>query len=236
MLSHFKARQAARLGLAALTFALGVVSPLAPTSLVMAQSSGNASCNDPGPPDYPIAAGWFYTQEGRGCIIGVGPARRRGYLVQDDPQGAFWTEFRRYGGLDVLGYPVSQRFNYPATNTGRLPLPGLRARHPAVASRNGSRRHGQRVRAVQRAGPRSAARSTGHPSARGRGYHRQLRGRRRTSDGVAVRAAIPGALLLRPCGAPFERAAARRSGRIRQRKSRPGAILGSRRACPSSRS
>jgi len=33
MLSQFRPRQAARLGLAALTFALGVVSPLAPTSL-----------------------------------------------------------------------------------------------------------------------------------------------------------------------------------------------------------
>jgi hypothetical protein len=118
MLSHFRTRQAARLGLAALTFALGAVTPLAPTGAVMAQSSGNSSCSDPGPPDYPIAGGWFYTQQGRGCIIGVGPARRRGYLVQDDLQGAFWTEFRRYGGLDVLGYPVSQRFNYPVNNTG----------------------------------------------------------------------------------------------------------------------
>jgi hypothetical protein len=119
MLSNFRTRQAARLGLAALTFALGVVTPLAPTGLVLAQSSGaNASCSDPGPKDYPVAAGWFYTQEARGCIIGVGPARHRGYLVQDDLQGAFWTEFRRYGGLDVLGYPVSQRFNYPASNTG----------------------------------------------------------------------------------------------------------------------
>ena len=118
MLSHFRTRQAARLGLAALTLALGVVTPFAPTGSVLAQSATNSSCADPGPPDYPVAAGWFYTQEGRGCILGVGPNRRRGYLVQDDLQGAFWTEFRRYGGLGVLGYPVSQRFNYPATNTG----------------------------------------------------------------------------------------------------------------------
>jgi len=118
MLPTIRISQAARLGLAALTLALGVATPLAPTTLVMAQSSVNLSCADPGPRDYPVAAGWFYTQEGRGCIVGVGPARRRGYLVQDDAQGAFWTEFRRYGGLDVLGFPVSQRFNYPATNTG----------------------------------------------------------------------------------------------------------------------
>jgi hypothetical protein len=118
MLSHFRPRQAARFGLAGLTLALTLVSPLAPAGAVLAQSAPNTSCTDPGPPDYPVAAGWFYTQEGRGCIIGVGPSRRRGYLVQDDLQGAFWTEFRRYGGLDVLGYPVSQRFNYPASNTG----------------------------------------------------------------------------------------------------------------------
>jgi hypothetical protein len=119
MLPNFRTRQAARLGLAALTAVLSVATPLVQTAPVLAQSAGaNASCNDPGPADYPVAAGWFYTQEGRGCIVGVGPARRRGYLVQDDGQGAFWTEFRRYGGLTVLGFPVSQRFNYPATNSG----------------------------------------------------------------------------------------------------------------------
>src|ERR1700730_12094580 len=118
MPSHFRSLQAARLGLAALTFALVVATPLAPTAVVMAQTSSNSNCVDPGPPDYPIAAGWFYTQEGRGCISNVGPNRKRGYLVQDDTQAAFWTEFRRFGGLDVLGYPVSQRFNYPATNAG----------------------------------------------------------------------------------------------------------------------
>lgn len=118
MLSHFRTRQAARLGLAVLTLTLGVVTPFAPTVPVLAQAATNSGCADPGPPDYPVAAGWFYTQEGRGCILGVGPNRHRGYLVQDDLQGAFWTEFRRYGGLPVLGYPVSQRFNYPVTNTG----------------------------------------------------------------------------------------------------------------------
>ncbi len=118
MLSHSPIRQAARLGLAALTLAFAVVTPLATTAPVLALASSSASCADPGPPDYPVAAGWFFTQEGRGCILGVGPNRRRGYLVQDDFQGAFWTEFRRYGGPGVLGYPVSQRFNYPVGNTG----------------------------------------------------------------------------------------------------------------------
>ncbi|MGI9147242.1 MAG: hypothetical protein ACR2IK_11920 [Chloroflexota bacterium] len=117
MLFTTRIRHAACFGVAALTLAVGVVCPLAPRGVVLAQSASNPSCADPGPPDYPVAGGWFFTQEGRGCIRGVGPSRRRGYLVQDDLQGAFWTEFRRYGGLDVLGYPVSQRFNYPVTNT-----------------------------------------------------------------------------------------------------------------------
>jgi hypothetical protein len=73
-------------------------------------------CNDAGPPDYPISGGWFYTEEARGCLVGMGPARKPGYMVVDDDQGAFWTEFRRNGGVEVLGYPVSQRFHYPATN------------------------------------------------------------------------------------------------------------------------
>jgi hypothetical protein len=77
--------------------------------------SSNAGC---ALVDYPVAGGWFYTQEARGCIVGHGPARHRGFLVQDDDKGAFWTEFRRYGGLDVLGYPVSQPYHYPPGATG----------------------------------------------------------------------------------------------------------------------
>jgi hypothetical protein len=37
----------------------------------------------------------------------------RGYTVVDDGEAAFWTGFRRFGALDVLGYPVSQRYHYP---------------------------------------------------------------------------------------------------------------------------
>jgi hypothetical protein len=115
-MSNFRTRQARR-GLAAVILALGTVMPFASSAPVLAQSS-TATCADPGPMDYPVAAGWFYTQEGRGCILNVGPNRRRGYKVLDDSQAAFWTEFRRYGGVDVLGFPVSQRFTYPAHNEG----------------------------------------------------------------------------------------------------------------------
>src|SRR4051812_30819788 len=64
----------------------GIGTPLAPRP---------RPCPDPGPEDYPVAAGWFFTQEAHGCVTGSGPARRRGYLVLDDSNGAFWTEFRR---------------------------------------------------------------------------------------------------------------------------------------------
>ncbi|HLZ29305.1 MAG TPA: hypothetical protein VKV73_18470 [Chloroflexota bacterium] len=103
MLANSRIRRAAHLGLAVLTVALGVLTPLAPSAW---------ACSDPGPRDYPVAGGWFYTQQGRGCISGIGPDRNRGYWVLDDQQAAFWTEFRRYGGVEVLGFPVSQRFNY----------------------------------------------------------------------------------------------------------------------------
>lgn len=84
-------------------------------------SSTGTRCSDTGPKDYPVAAGWFYTEAARGlCIIGAGPARNRGYLVVDDDHGAFWTEFRRFGGVDVLGYPVSQPYHYPVNSADGL--------------------------------------------------------------------------------------------------------------------
>jgi hypothetical protein len=129
MLPSFRTRHVARLGLTALALALEVATPLAATSVAHAQIAPvtttaatsvrpAVACQDTGPLDYPISGGWFYTQEGRGCITGLGPVRRRGYLVIDDADGSFWTEFRRYGGKDVLGYPVSQRFHYPVGNAG----------------------------------------------------------------------------------------------------------------------
>src|SRR6266851_4190365 len=114
MQASSQTRRAGSLALVALTIAVGMLSPVAPVTSVQAQSAVNANvgCADPGPPDYAIAAGWFYTQEARKCITGVGPPRRRGYMVLDDTEAALWTEFRRYGGVDVIGYPVTQRFNY----------------------------------------------------------------------------------------------------------------------------
>ena len=54
--------------------------------------------------DFPIPNGHFFTQTGGG--IG------RGYAVTDDGGVRFWTEFRRFGGVQAVGYPASQRFEW----------------------------------------------------------------------------------------------------------------------------
>ena len=148
MAAIFRTRGAARVGVATLALALQLATPLAPTGLAETASAATASattasaatatspaatqsapptgngtnasgCHDTGPADYPVAGGWFYTEQARGlCIQGHGPDRNRGYMVVDDDKGAFWTEFRRYGGVDVLGYPVSQPYHYPVNSDG----------------------------------------------------------------------------------------------------------------------
>jgi hypothetical protein len=131
MRSSLQPRRSLRLGLAALTLALELVVVAPPTSFAQAAPTAPATTPAPaqtgGPDvqgcgsDYPVSggptngAGWFYTEEA--CqfppITGVGPARWRGFTVLDDERGNFWTEFRRFGGVDVLGYPVSQPYHYP---------------------------------------------------------------------------------------------------------------------------
>jgi LGFP repeat len=88
-----------RLGIGALVLAIEVATAVAPRA--QAQSLIN---------DYPVPGGWFYSQEGR-TPHDVPPFR--GYTVVDDADASFWTEFRRYGGVEVLGYPVSRRYHYP---------------------------------------------------------------------------------------------------------------------------
>src|SRR6267143_1527751 len=90
-----------RLGLAGLVLAFELATAFAPSQLVHAQSSTR---------DYPVPGGWFYSQESR---LPSDRPPYRGYTVVDDNEAAFWTGFRRFGGVDVLGYPVSRRYNYP---------------------------------------------------------------------------------------------------------------------------
>jgi hypothetical protein len=120
---HFSlhTRNALRLAAAGVMVSLQLSLALPATSFAQARpaaASSGGSCQ--GPADYAVAGGWFYTQQAiAACVTGLGPARARGYLVVDDAQANFWTEFRRYGGVEVLGYPVSQRYQYPpSSNVG----------------------------------------------------------------------------------------------------------------------
>jgi hypothetical protein len=61
----------------------------------------------PGQVEQPLDNGWFY-QEANG-FNGSGA---NGFAVVDDADAALWTEFQNYGGADMLGYPVSGRFQY----------------------------------------------------------------------------------------------------------------------------
>ena len=62
--------------------------------------------NTPRPQDYDIPNGHFFTQA-NGRPPGTSPA---GFAVTDDGDARFWSEFQRLGGVQALGYPVTQRF------------------------------------------------------------------------------------------------------------------------------
>src|SRR5947207_11257521 len=93
-------RRALRVGLAGLLLVLELATAFGPSRPALAQSAMR---------DYPVPGGWFYSQESR--MPDAAPYR--GYTVVDDAEAAFWTGFRRFGALDVLGYPVSRRYHYP---------------------------------------------------------------------------------------------------------------------------
>ena len=53
--------------------------------------------------DYDIPNGHFFTQTANG---------QGGFSVVNDGQARFWSEFQRLGGVQTVGYPISQRFEY----------------------------------------------------------------------------------------------------------------------------
>ena len=55
-------------------------------------------------PDWPVAAGRFYTQ-----ASGVTDPQL-GFAITDGDDVPFWDEYRRWGGPAALGYPISNRF------------------------------------------------------------------------------------------------------------------------------
>jgi hypothetical protein len=98
-----------RFGVAGLALAMELAVAFMPGQMVHAQSATSLR-------EYPVPGGWFYTQESR---MPQDSPPYRGYTVVDDADASFWTEFRRFGGVEVLGYPVSRRYHYP-TDSGFL--------------------------------------------------------------------------------------------------------------------
>lgn len=76
-------------------------------SLVLAAAPVRAYAAEAVVPDWAIPMGHFYTQTN-----GSGGASDLGFAVVDDGAARFLTEFRQFGGLPALGYPVSQRFQH----------------------------------------------------------------------------------------------------------------------------
>ncbi|MBI2863229.1 MAG: trypsin-like peptidase domain-containing protein [Chloroflexi bacterium] len=57
-------------------------------------------------PDFPVASGHFYTQASPNGAAGFG------FRVTDDGGIPFWSLYQQLGGPDVLGYPISKRFQW----------------------------------------------------------------------------------------------------------------------------
>ncbi|MBI3979543.1 MAG: hypothetical protein HY331_15275 [Chloroflexi bacterium] len=70
---------------------------------LVAGSAGRASAQTPA--DYAVTNGWFYSQAN-----GQGGAGGTGFAVTDDDGILFWTTYKRLGGPQAVGYPVSRRF------------------------------------------------------------------------------------------------------------------------------
>ena len=54
--------------------------------------------------DFDIPGGHFYTQTNAGAGL------QFGYRITDEGGIGFWSEFKRLGGVNALGYPASRRF------------------------------------------------------------------------------------------------------------------------------
>lgn len=84
------------LGATALVIALFLV-PLSGARASEPEAVVSATCAS----DFAIPDGWFYTQTGGEGV---------GFAVRDDAEARFWTAFQDLGGIPVVGYPISQRF------------------------------------------------------------------------------------------------------------------------------
>ena len=80
---------------------------LAFIALTTASAPARSHVEAAGIRDWVIPGGQFYTQTN-----GIRENNELGYAVVDDEDARFWTAFWNLGGLEALGYPVSQRFEH----------------------------------------------------------------------------------------------------------------------------
>lgn len=83
---------------------VGVVFPFRPLSIASAEPPPAYLAPQQ---DFDIPGGHFFKQANR-----LGGNGDTGYAVLDDDEAKFWTEFRRLGGVDAVGYPISRRFKW----------------------------------------------------------------------------------------------------------------------------
>ena len=83
----------------------GATALLLPLLLVLVSEARASEHQDTVPAacasDFAISEGWFYTQTGGEGV---------GFAVWDDADARFWSAFQELGGIPVVGYPISQRF------------------------------------------------------------------------------------------------------------------------------
>lgn len=82
-------------GIAALGLLALAIAPFGP-------GTGPAAAQEP---DFDVPNGRFYTQ-----TAGPGAGGPRGFGVVDDAEARFYSEFRRLGEVQGVGYPISRRF------------------------------------------------------------------------------------------------------------------------------
>ena len=76
-------------------------------ALILAVAPARAYADVAEVQDWVIPQGHFYTQTN-----GSDGSNDLGYAVIDDEEALFWTWFEHLGGVNALGYPVSQRFRH----------------------------------------------------------------------------------------------------------------------------
>src|SRR5215216_3474536 len=74
---------------------------LALATATLATTSASAAA----PLDQPIPSGRFFSQT-------AGRDGRSGFRVTNEGGVRLWDEFRRLGGVEALGYPISRRFSW----------------------------------------------------------------------------------------------------------------------------